>query len=216
MNPETARWKTLLCLALLLGTGAALAGPPLVCHPLDAGRAALLPWGGSANWYSPDPSYDATGLTRDVLHLLAGEPPPLARMENLRRAAIYGSDHPEAGIALIETLIARAAAGPQHAAAWFDAAYLIETNRQLTTVRRGNLLVDVRVPPTGWVELRRLDGVRMLETLQSHGGDSAAVQFALSMMARDAGGARAHWQQAAALAGNDALLSANLDRFRYW
>src|SRR5919109_3391815 len=76
--------------AVLVLAGTAYAGPPLLCHPFDAGTAKLLPW--SANpqaWNAIDRSYDVKGLTADTLALLTPDAPILARMENLRRATLY-------------------------------------------------------------------------------------------------------------------------------
>ena len=38
-----------LLAAALLFSSAALAGPPLLCHPFDTAGAASLPWGGGWN-----------------------------------------------------------------------------------------------------------------------------------------------------------------------
>jgi hypothetical protein len=76
---------------LLAVSTAATAGPPLICHPFDAGPAAVLPWGQGPGWNTPDRSYDVERLTADTLRLLSPEAPVRARMENLRRATIYAS-----------------------------------------------------------------------------------------------------------------------------
>ena len=34
-------------------SGTAEAGPPLICHPFDAGTAAMLPLGPGTGWNSP-------------------------------------------------------------------------------------------------------------------------------------------------------------------
>src|SRR5262245_50874940 len=78
---------------LLLGAAVfqqpAIAGPPLICHPIETGDAKSLPWGSSADWRAAKPDYDLNRLVEDTLALLTPETPVLARMETLRRATIY-------------------------------------------------------------------------------------------------------------------------------
>jgi hypothetical protein len=68
---------------------AALAGPPLICHPFDIGNARSLPWTGS-EWRAVDKNYDINRLVADTFGLLTPETPVLVRMETLRRATVYG------------------------------------------------------------------------------------------------------------------------------
>src|SRR5262245_20317705 len=79
--------------------GTAYAGPPLICHPLDAGSAPLLPWGSGNGWKSPLASYDVQKLTADTLQLLTPTAPVLARMENMRRATIYAGQDRKVAVA---------------------------------------------------------------------------------------------------------------------
>ena len=81
--------RAALLAAALLFSSAALAGPPLLCHPFDTGGAASLPWG--KGWNAPDRQYDTARLQADTLRLLDAGTPVIARMETLRRAAIYAS-----------------------------------------------------------------------------------------------------------------------------
>ena len=74
-------------------SGTAEAGPPLICHPFDAGSAALLPWGPGQGWNAPDRAYDVQRLPADTLRLLTPTTPVLARMEIMRRATIYASQN---------------------------------------------------------------------------------------------------------------------------
>ncbi len=80
-----------LAAALLLTAAlqqTAMAGPPLLCHPIEIGNAKSLPWAGS-QWRDVKKDYDLNRLTADTLALLTPETPVLARMETLRRATIY-------------------------------------------------------------------------------------------------------------------------------
>jgi hypothetical protein len=75
---------------LIVVQQAALAGPPLICHPFEIGNARSLPWaGGSGNWNTPDKHYDISRLVQDTLALLTPNTPVLVRMETIRRASIY-------------------------------------------------------------------------------------------------------------------------------
>jgi hypothetical protein len=201
------------CAALLCLSGTALAGLPMTCHPLYAGDAPLLPWG-KGDWRSTDPGYDTKNLTRDMQRLLGGDAPLLPRMENIRRAAIYGLSQPAIARELLQATIARAAkAGPVHRLAWFDAAYMIETFRQAGLDAGPESRGFVARPSTAWPELNARDGYRMLGVLLEREGESAELEFARALMMRQ--GMPQHFQRAAALAPKDALLVRNLANFGY-
>src|SRR6185436_10451411 len=67
---------------------AAHAGPPLLCHPFEIGKAASLPWTGP-EWQGMKATYDINRLVDDTTALLTPQTPVLVRMETLRRAAVY-------------------------------------------------------------------------------------------------------------------------------
>ena len=120
--------RSLLLAAVLLVPATSIAGPPLLCHPFDTGGAASLPWGDG--WNRIDRGYDTTRLGADTQRLLAIDTPVIARMETLRRAAIYASADGTRLRGLAATLEARitAAKRPQtKALALFDAGYFAET-----------------------------------------------------------------------------------------
>jgi hypothetical protein len=130
--------------AHMIGTGAmlaalsiarpALAGPPLLCHPFDIGTARSLPMAGTG-WHAIDRAYDANRLVDDTLALLGPETPVLVRMETLRRATMYGMEHPQIATALLATLRDRAKVPTANAGlAVFDFGYLVETMRQAAPV----------------------------------------------------------------------------------
>jgi len=75
----------LATLTLTVLAGAALAGPPMICHTYTIGNDTSLPWGTDGNsWNNPDPKYDAANLAGDTLTLLDSGKPLLTRMETLR------------------------------------------------------------------------------------------------------------------------------------
>src|SRR5262249_8295189 len=118
-------------LALVIGAGTSLAGPPLICHTFSIGNDTSLPWGGDTDWNSTNPKYDTRNLAVDTLKLLASGKPLLTRMETLRRAAIYSSKDATAGLELANRLMARALTselrGESNSQALFDAGYFIES-----------------------------------------------------------------------------------------
>jgi hypothetical protein len=213
MNTNRSRLlATLIAAAATLALmRTATAGLPLLCHPLDPGKAEVLPWG--SGWQSPDPRYDVSNLQGDVERLLSGEAPILARMENLRRAALYTAEKPKLASALVATLVGRAAKqGPANRLAWFDAAYLIETYRQVDMTFERGVLGRVARPATAYPELNALDGYRMLGTLLAREGESAELEFARGLMMRD-GTEQRHLKRAAQLAPHDSALARNVALF---
>ena len=111
-------------------TAPALAGPPLICHPIDTGSAASLPWQTGGGWNGMDPSYDVSHLVHDTLALLTPQTPMSARMETMRRAAIYSSREPSVAERLSSALVARTAPSRNDANALFDAGYFAEAVRE--------------------------------------------------------------------------------------
>ena len=212
--------RALVTLAAVVGFApAALAGPPLICHPFVTDAAApLLPWMPSRDWHSPDPSYDVAGLTADTLQLLSPDAPVLARMENMRRAAIYADSDAAIAGALLGAVLARtktASADARTAAlAWFDAGYLVETYRQLDLtyahgMRRSNGRATSMVP----AEAAALDGyVLVQKALAMTPTAKAEIEFAASLMTQHALAAT-HRREAAAGATPDSLLAQNLAVF---
>lgn len=172
------------------------AGPPLVCHPFQASSADLLPWGEGDSWNSPDPQYNTSRLATDMLRLLSPDAPVLARMENLRRAAVYAVRDARAAEALLEALLARTSANDASALAWFDAGYLVEAYRQSTHMH------GRPAPPQ--------DGYAMVTRAIAMSGGSAAMEFAASLMSPGER-AREHVRRAKLAAAQEPLLAKNID-----
>ena len=117
---------------LLTFTTFAQAGPPLICHPIEIGKAKSLPWV-DLNYQKGSSGYDLKNLTRDTLAILDSNTPVLVHMETLRRATLYARQDPQVAKELLTRLHARAAnsdAGNPGALAWFDVGYLAETYKQ--------------------------------------------------------------------------------------
>jgi hypothetical protein len=126
---------------------AAEAGPPLICHPVDIGGAASLPWGSGPGWNTPLSSYDRGRLVADTLALLSPATPIRVRMETLRRATVYAMDDPERGRELLARLEARVrdgGSGSDHDLALFDAGYLIEAFKQARMITNRDMVDPAR------------------------------------------------------------------------
>lgn len=140
-------------LFLMVAQQAALAGPPLVCHPFEIGNARSLPWSGS-EWRAVNKDYDINRLVEDTLQALTPKTPVLVRMETLRRATIYavwsmndwkvGYPVKDATVAnaLLSRLKARVPnpgvkADKRTALALFDYGYLVESYKQASDGSKG-------------------------------------------------------------------------------
>ena len=207
----------ILAVALVAAVGLSVprvaeAGPPLLCHPFDAGASPTLPWGGSDSWNSPDRSYDIQRLTADTLRLLSAEAPILARMENLRRATMYASQDRRIADELMKAVLARAATPAGQAPnrlALFDAGYLIESYRQASHVYQWNMLSGaersawaIRQEPAG------LDGYAMVKKALEAGANPE-MEFAAALM-KEGAIAADHRRRAEAGAPTGSLLAKNL------
>jgi hypothetical protein len=172
--------------ALVVATPA-YAGPPLICHPVDIGSTASLPWGSGSGWDATVSSYDRGRLTADTLRLLTPDASVPVRRETLRRATIYAARDPQVASALLAALVGRVlngeASGRPDALAWFDAGYLVETYRQASLVYRWNMLSgadrstwSIKEAPQG------LDGYAWVQRAVALSGQQAAMVQAASLI----------------------------------
>jgi hypothetical protein len=199
--------STLIGAALMVAGLArpALAGPPLVCFPFEIGTAASLPWNTSTTSYRGMlPTYDLTRLSGDTIALLIPSTPVIARMETLRRAALYASANQATARALLNTLLARAKASTTTAdasLAEFDFGYLIETYRQLAPIA-----------PFAATLVKDLDGYGMVRrSLDTRQGDPAMAFAAALITSGDKGLHADHVRMAKAGTSTDMLLARNID-----
>jgi hypothetical protein len=139
-----------LALLVALASAPSLAGPPLVCWQVDTDGAPSLPWGDSSRTFAAmKADYDTARLPEDTLALLAPETPVLARMETLRRAALYAMRDPEEGERLLSSLVARTRQDGD-ALSWFDAGYLAAAWRQAQGAHE----------PAFWTRFLEITGLR--------------------------------------------------------
>ena len=194
--------KVFASLALVLAlASAAEAGPPLICHPFDAGTAALLTWSTGPGWRTPDRSYDVQRLTGDMLKLLAPDAPVIARMENMRRATIYATSNKRVAEELLAALLGRVAQSSDDPLAWFDAGYLIESYRQAKDI------ADWDMPTAA-----QRDGYSFVQKAITLARSNPEMEFAASLMARNTAAAE-HRRRAVAGAAKGSLLAKNLATF---
>ena len=218
MHTLTARLLTLVAAVVLFAasSGTAYAGPPLICHPFDAGSAALLPWGPGPGWNSPDRAYDVQKLTADTLRLLTPTAPVLARMENIRRATIYAGHDRKVAAALLKAIVGRvktAGHASNDPMIWFDAGYVIETYRQNEGSARWNMLADSEPMLTEFLKAqsapRNAEGYALVQKALQLAGQNPEMEFAASLMTRSNVAAE-HRRRAVAGAPKGSLLAKNL------
>jgi hypothetical protein len=180
----------------------AVAGPPLICHPIEIGPAKSLPWV-DLNYQRGSGSYDLKNLVADTLAILDSNPSVLVRMETLRRATIYARQDTQVAKELLTRLDARAAnsdAG-NAALAWFDVGYLAETYKRW--------MGDGPNPAKG------LDGYGWVKKAISLRGSDPEMEFAAALIAFTVSenDRNLHVEKATAGAKTDPLLEQNLASF---
>ena len=195
---------------------AALAGPPLICHPLEIGNARSLPWSGP-EWRAVKADYDLNRLVEDTLALLTPETPTLVRMETLRRATVYAVwakvdrevGYKVADLRVANDLLSRLAArateakgkGKVEALALFDHGYLIESYKQ--AAHDGGKGLNLAAAGDGYASVAKAIALR--------GGDPE-MEFAAALISlhprRETHSA--HLQKAVAGAADGSLLARNL------
>jgi hypothetical protein len=163
MHPT--RFLAALLFSTALVAAPAWAGPPLICHASTIGSQRSLPWLANGGWNGADPSYDVSHLQADTLNLLTPSAPIDVRMETIRRAIIYASRQSGLDDRLAAALFARVldgeALGSANPAAWFDAGYFAETQREAARIFP-NVRAGEQVEGVSWMRMAiRLGGSGM-------------------------------------------------------
>ena len=210
---DSPRFAIALGAALLLIAIIAQAGPPLICHTIEIGRAKSLPWI-SHNWnLSGGENYETKNLVKDTLEILGPTTPVLVRMETLRRATLYARKDPLAAKELLARLHARAtsleSSGHPDALAWFDVGYLAETYKQWIGQNLPHMTDGMRMdanPASG------VDGYALVKKAIALRGDDPQMEFAAALITLSGPQEehRQHAQKAIAGAKSDTLLAQNL------
>jgi hypothetical protein len=194
--------RVALGIAAVLGFSTlALAGPPMICHPIAIGQARSLPWV-DLNYRKGSGDFDLNNLTKDTLAILDSDTSVLVHMETLRRATIYARQDSQAAKELIVRLHARAEqsdATSRGALALFDFGYLAETYKQWMGRGEPN-------PASG------LDGYGLVQKSIRQRGADAEMEFAAALITMSGPEAdhNDHVQKTIAGAKGDPLLAQNL------
>src|ERR1700722_1211808 len=187
---------------LLVFPGMALAGPILICHVIDIGKASTLPavdW----NYRNGTAGYDLRNLSRDTLAILDSNPSVLVHMETLRRATILASQDPRAATELITRVQARSgnpdSTGHSQALQVFDLGYLAESYKQWIS----------RTAPT---PAAGVDGYAYVKKAIDLRGVDPEMEFAAAMITWRSpdNDHRDHLRKAVAGSKTDSLLAQNL------
>jgi hypothetical protein len=202
-----------LVAALLSFASIAQAGPPLICHSIEIGKAKSLPWVSESWNLTGGENYDTKNLVKDTLEILTPDTPVLVRMETLRRATLYARQDPIAAKELLARLHGRAtsaeSAGKLDALAWFDAGYLVETYNQWIGKNMPHMTDGMRMdanPAAG------VDGYAWVKKAIALRGNDPQMEFAAALITLSGPqeAHRQHAQKAIAGAKGDALLAQNL------
>lgn len=220
MSRTSVRLLSLVVLSLaavMFNARVALAGPPLICHPLNIGTAQSLAWNNQLGWSGNVAGYDIRHLTDETLALLAPTTPVIVRMETLRRAAIYALRDERVADQLLTQLVDRTRKSESGAKAdglaWFDAGYFVETFRQATTTERDKPRAAALAKLVA-----NVDGYPMVQkSLTLRGGDPS-IEFAAAILTlnRDRADQPVHAAKAREGAKQDALLAQNIDMLTAW
>ena len=198
--------------AVLLLPIAALAGPPLICHPFNIGDAKSLPFEGPG-WSQVQPGYDTARLLDDTMALLTPETPVIVRMETLRRASLYARNDAHLAQALLDRVQARASGIKDERRdrtallAWFDLGYLTETYRQAAAATQHAATDAMKFQQPN----PNVDGYGLIQKAIERGG-GADMEFAAALVTasnHDRNYSQ-HVQNAIAGAKPGSLLSVNL------
>lgn len=192
----------------------ALAGPPLICHPIEIGNAKSLPWSG-ANWRDVKKDYDLNRLVADTLALLQPDTPVLARMETIRRATVYAvwaKRDNEVGI----TVKSNAVADELQAKLMERVREAFRLNKPATMFLFDAGYLDASFKQAGYksnVNTPSLaEGYAMVRKGSAHLGGSPEIEFALAIISEHPRQAshQEHLQKAIAGAKEGSLLAINL------
>ncbi len=210
--------RTLVLIALSLCAFAAIAGPPLLCNPFDTAGAPSLAWGGP-RWNQARADYDLRTLSANTEALLTAKTPVIARMETLRRAAIYASRDAAVATQLLSRLdarITRATTTSVQSLALFDSGYFTETLEEVVRLQ-GYDMPGVGKADTDGLRalLAKRDGDAQVDAAITLRPNDPAMRFAAALIASADQRKTAYATHAAfarAAAAKDPLLARNLQQ----
>src|SRR5262245_15005085 len=202
MTPKLHRSLILaltLLFTLLLVEQVPLAGPPLICHPIEIDNSRSPPWGNASDWRAVKRDYDLNRLVEDTLALLTPETPVLVRMETLRRATVYAVwarhdrevgftvKNEKAADELLTRLMDRIRESVRnnqsYLLALFDAGYLQSCYQQANY--HSGKSANNATSPEGYSMMRKaLDGYTMVRKAAGGRGGTAEMEFAAALASK--------------------------------
>jgi hypothetical protein len=211
VSAGSSRFAVAILVAVLAFVAPALAGPPLVCHPIDIGSAQSLAWTTNMGNLTGRSDYDLTHLTAETLALLGPGTPVLVRMETLRRATIYAQRDSSVAKRLLLSLKARTDANQSDALAEFDYGYLIECYRHAQLSRSLGMTAWGR---GSWTNpAAAVDGYSSVQKAIEMRGQDPEMEFAAALITLDSHKSDHQEHARKALAGvkEDSLLAMNVE-----
>lgn len=215
VSPSSSRYAVAILAAVLAIVTPALAGPPLVCHPIDIGTAQSLAWTTNMGNLAGRADYNLGNLATDTLALLGPDMPVLVRMETLRRATIYAQRDSAVAKRLLLSLKARTDANSSDALAQFDYGYLIECYRHAQLSRSLGMTAwgngSWSNPAAG------VDGYFSVKKAIEMRGQDSEMEFAAALITLDSHKADHNEHTRKALAGEkaDSLLAKNVEENQF-
>jgi len=210
--------RGLLMLVLSVCAFAVMAGPPLLCHPFDTAGAPSLAWGGPG-WNQARADYNLRSLSVDTEALLKADTPVIARMETLRRAAIYASRDATIARQLLTRLgtrIARAGTPQSQALARFDSGYFAETLQEVVRLQGYDMPGIGKADTRGLrALLAKVDGSVQVDAAIKLRPNDPSMRFAAALIAgadQRKSAYATHARIARAGAKNDRLLALNVQQ----
>jgi len=187
-----------------------LAGPPLICHPINIGTARSLPWPNDGGNLVGLLDYDISHLVPETLSLLGPDTDVLVRMETLRRATIYAQRNAVVAKELLLKLHARATANAHDPLAEFDFGYLVECYKQAQLARSEGLSAWRH---TEWSNpAANVDGYGSVKNAITMRGQDGEMEFAAALITESGSHkvCQQHIQRAVVGAKDNPLLAENL------
>lgn len=195
----------------------AVAGPPLLCHEIEIGESASLPWGDGV-WSNDQIKLSETEFVSQTLDFLSPAVPVLTRMETMRRAAIQASETRGTAALILKVLRERArdqgTDGQPSPHALFDYGYMIAVCVQMNEVTdynarglSGKTRKALEIP-------EGTDPYALVKRASELSDHDPQMEFALALMTLYPAGAahQMHLQRAVRGAADGSLLAINLVR----
>ena len=205
---------TILMMSMLLYAEDVFAGPPLLCHAIEIGEAASLPWG-DGPWRNDKIALSDANFVARTLALLSPDATVLTRMETLRRATIHAAEHSEAARDLLSGVRSRVYT-LKHPSAMsvFDLGYLLATFGQMNMVTEHNSIGYSGGERKVLSVPEELSAYDLLVKAASLSDNDAEIEFALALITTHPAHAahKKHLQKAVASAPEGSLLAINLVR----